>query len=796
MPSSQTTASSGDASATGIQSQSIVNNTTLASVQVGGTSSGDVKIDSVNKVEIVEAGGAVASSGDVMAAPQGTPIAVGTPKPTKPTTSVAVGATSASVATVGLQAQNSETVNLEKTATAVPNATGTLTVQHTGQVTIQSSALGAAASEGACAGDKCVTPTKVEPLASATAVPSSTSSAQGGTTAPTTGTGSPTGGNKISNASSGSAEATGLVAQNVVNTSADVKVTVKGENHGLIQVLIESITEIFNFGWASASTGNATASNNGAASPNASGISTATTKASSGNAQATGAEVDNKVDISSSSSVKVERNNYNPINIFINLFAQITNIAVGMATSGNAEATGSSNFDSAYGSGQTASSGSAKAIGLDTQNQVNMSAAAAVDIDGSNYADINIRVRFHTIIENIGIAFASTGIAKALGNSAAPSNTGSDSSASSTTSDGSNSRSSGSDGSGGQNDGGSTIQSSVAKSGDATAHGHNSSVQIASAQHASGNGDGEMNAVLPPVSNSLPEPRITPEEQNAKLPEKLQQLVEMVGDIHAQSGNAISQGFTTGDAVLNVQVAHAVNPGSTSASATNSYEFNMTASGDSSAQTGFAGVNATPTPMPPTPRTEMRQSESDSDSGSVYHNLSISFRAVQTSSSGYFAGHQPFQSTIKVKMPSKWPEFDRLPMPWQKMLVDGTASSRYTIPTWGGRPLVPPADETRQVTKGFVDIDPMGVWPGLELPPMPDQVITPPAEDGITAPLFGMPEPRGKSPWNSLLWSLMGMLIMGVMATRKGRGWISTWTQACLRQAQAAARLMLGLILR
>ncbi|MGI5837385.1 MAG: hypothetical protein ACOX87_12985 [Chloroflexota bacterium] len=771
--SGQTSASSGDATAIGIQSQSIVNNVTSAGVLVEGTNSGDIQIESVNQVEIVEVGTAVAISGDSLAA-NGPPIPIGTPGPSQATAGTVAGATSDPVSTVGLQIQNNETVSIETTATPVPDATGTLTVQHTGNVTIENYAEGLAASDGACTGSNCPpTPTKIEPL------PDSTPTVSPESSSPPV--------SDVFNASSGSADATGLVAQNVVNTSADVNVKIGGENHGLIQVVIESITEIFNFGWASALTGNATASNDGAASSGSDASST-TTVASSGDVQATGAEIDNNVDLSSSASVKVEGDNYNPINIFINLFARITNVAVGMATSGNAEATADDNSDDPSSGVWAATSGSADAVGLDVQNQVNMAAQAAVDIEGSNYADIIIHVRFHTIIENIGAAFASSGLAKVFGGSGEADAVGGESAPPSNEDGDSGTGSSESDGSGEPNDSGSMAESSIARGGDATAFGHTSSVQIASAQHAVSNSDGEMNVVLPPVSNSLLELQPIPEEEDNALPEEILQLLDRVADIRAQSGDATSRGFTTGDAVMNIQVGYAANPGSENASVTNSFEFNMTAAGDSSAEAGFAGVNATPTPIP-TPKPGTPGSEGSSDGESTYHQLSTRFQMVQTS--GLY-GYQPFKSNIKVSLPSNWPEFDQLQMPWQKTLVDESRLSAGAR-AWGGPLLF--SDEAREIFKSFVNIDPMGLWPDLALPLMPDQTIAPNAEGEIAGPIFGPPQSSSKGPWNSLLWSVTGMLILGVMATRRGRIWMSTWTHACLRQAQAAARLMLGLML-
>ena len=82
--------------------------------------------------------------------------------------------------------------------------------------------------------------------------------------------------------------------------------------------------------------------------------------ARSGSASATGAQVQNNVDLRSSAAVKVNGNNYNPINIMLNLAASLTNWGVGLASSGDAQSSG--------GGGGTASSGASNATGLQVLN--------------------------------------------------------------------------------------------------------------------------------------------------------------------------------------------------------------------------------------------------------------------------------------------------------------------------------------------------------------------------------------------------------------------------------------------
>jgi len=763
-PNPLTLASSGGASATGLQSQNVVVNSSQASVQVGGSNSGAITLQSSNRLEIVEGAQADARTGNTLAAPAGLPSPGITQVPT-PVVPTGAPATSAPATSVGLQAQNQ--VVLTAVATAAPSATGTITIQQQAQGVIQNVGMGVAVSGPALA-SPAPSPTKVAPLAESTPVPAATTPtvATTATTIATTAAQTPTPSAKADSvASSGSAQATGLQAQNVVTTSADVNVKVKGENKGLITVLIETITQIFNFGWAGASSGSAVAANGGSAaasgSPGPSAVPSPV-RAASGDAQATGAKVDNQIDVSGSASVKVNGDNHNPINIFMDMFAWIGNLGIGWAQSGNAVASGGSGTDPGASGATMARSGSAQAVGLDATNRVNMSASANVDIEGSNYADIYVRVRFYSYIWNEGAAYAGSGSVQSTGGAA-----GSGSAAGSLASTPSNGPA------------GTGFSSSVARSGDATAEGHNSSVQIASAQYANGNGSGSgFDAQLPTIINQLPQPRSL---GGSPTPASGLTLADAVGDVHAQSGNASSFGFQTGDAVLNAQVAHASNPGSDRASATNSFEFSSTMRGDSKAESGFAGVNATPVPTP-TPQIQREGGQAaEGHSAGGYYESRLEYYQT-TWAGGNSLGGKLFSSTVRVNVFPRWPDLEQPPMPEPQMPrvasvapapASGWASRVWSAAASGAASLVNPLVE----------------WPRLEAPPMPSQAL--PQGSG---PQFGAPG-NLRGPLEALIWSLLGMLALGAVATRRGRAWMTMWAQAGLRQARATARLIMGLIM-
>src|SRR4029453_13131821 len=101
---------------------------------------------------------------------------------------------------------------------------------------------------------------------------------------------------------------------------------------------------------------------------------------------ATGAQIQNNVDLHASAAVHVLGDNHDPINIVLNLAANLVNWGAGFATSGDAQGGGG---------GGAASSGATSATGLQVFNLVNMWADASVDIEGNNYAPITVYIRFN-----------------------------------------------------------------------------------------------------------------------------------------------------------------------------------------------------------------------------------------------------------------------------------------------------------------------------------------------------------------------------------------------------------------
>ena len=181
-------------------------------------------------------------------------------------------------------------------------------------------------------------------------------------------------------ATSGPSSAIGLAVQNTVTSNARVSVQVGGQNFAPIQVIVDSVARILNLGVAPPTTGDTT--EGPAATP------------------ATGSRIQNTVSLRSTAAVHVVGDNHNPIDIVLNLVANLVNTGVGLAQSGDGQASAA---------GGSATGGTATASGLQATNLVNMFASAAVDIDGNNYAPIFVHIFFASIIDNQGSAGSSGG---------------------------------------------------------------------------------------------------------------------------------------------------------------------------------------------------------------------------------------------------------------------------------------------------------------------------------------------------------------------------------------------------
>ena len=213
---------------------------------------------------------------------------------------------------------------------------------------------------------------------------------------------SPTGAGGTSQSASGAADARGLVARNQVTTDATVAVRVHGQNFAPITVVIDSIAHIFNLGVAQSTSGDSTTGGSATTTGPVSGQASA----SSGSAQASGAVVQNQIAMSSSAQVEVHGDNYSPINIVLDLAANLVNWGIGWAKSGDAQA---QDGGAGAGANDSATSGAASARGLQVFNLISMWADATVDIDGDNYAPITVDVHFRSNIDNRGLAVSQTG---------------------------------------------------------------------------------------------------------------------------------------------------------------------------------------------------------------------------------------------------------------------------------------------------------------------------------------------------------------------------------------------------
>ena len=408
--SSGASATSGSAAASGLAAQNTVVNSSTGSVQVAGKNHADIENYSVHETTVENVGQASATTGDAYVnysssrrknnsssakGPRSEPISdTGSTGQTTVTggtssTTYVGGGVATTRATGDLTTNAKDGAVKQQVAsntglTPVPVSTDTaITVEHEQEVELKSGGQAEAKSLAACATAKC-NPTGAAAQAGA-----------GGVSAAT-----------------GAARASGLEAQNVVTTQGQASVNVKGENYGVITLVVESLTRIFNHGKAQSVSGRtqsveyAVPASGTSDSLASRGVSTPTGGgAQSGGADATGARLTNEVNLSSKASVKVEGDNHNPIELLLEMAVNLVNWGKASSTSGDAAAGGEGGR---AGSSQAAS-GSSSATGLTVQNLVNLNGLATVDIEGNNYAPITVWLRFITEIENEGSARAKSG---------------------------------------------------------------------------------------------------------------------------------------------------------------------------------------------------------------------------------------------------------------------------------------------------------------------------------------------------------------------------------------------------
>ncbi|MBV9598076.1 MAG: hypothetical protein JOZ87_14540, partial [Chloroflexi bacterium] len=711
-PAGLTTAASGDASATGVTSQNQTNNVESGAVQVAGQSQAPVDVTNAAQTTVNDTAASLAQSGQawaVAAGANGGPSNVSTPVTAPAPVTVQGSAT-------GLSAQNTVSTSSNATVT-VPGGTSTtpISLQPSQSVAIAAGSVASANSAPACSGTMCA-----------------------GTSNPAAAAASPSA--EPARASSGAADAQGVTAQNVVNTNANVSVQVHGQNFAPIQVVIDTVTQILNWGAAVATSGDTTATGGGAgttatgsgAGTTATGggagttatTSSTTTTAKSDNVDVTGATVQNQVDMRSSASVHVTGDNHSPIDVVLNLAADLLNWGIGSAQSGDAQATGA-------GGGGSAASGRASATGLRVVNLVNMWADASVDIDGNNYAPIVVVIDFNTRIRNYGAAVASSGnVAAGESRPASPS------SPQATQAD-----PAGTSGStGATSASGASNWITSAKGGSTVAVANSADANITSQQVGSANGSHPVSsALISQLLHSLPSDSVNPllpaDKPAGATPTPQAGLT-------SSGGSSFASGIHTTLTQQNIQVAACEDPG-VSCLARNDATMSFSSvdvgpnpldptahrSGSNSSDCGicasgaWVGVNATPTPTAAA-RTDNNGSSSGT-TASAPNGGDTSAAADDTSNGGAGSG----SGGRGLRGPTYFAPFDTALVP------SGHTVSVDLWDQWPGRRLPPmPNLVTHNSAPNGDNVDvSFDQWPGADQLPMP-QLIEVSAPTGKTAP--------------------------------------------------------------
>ncbi|MBV9895882.1 MAG: hypothetical protein JO020_17090 [Chloroflexi bacterium] len=780
-----TTASSGAASSTGVLAQNTVSNTQAGAVAVQGQSQAPVAVTALSGATINDTAASLAQSGQAWAVAAG---ANGAPSNVKTPVVTGGAPNSVSVSTTGLSAANTVSTSSNATVT-VPGSsapTAPINVQPSDSVSIVNGA-------------------------SATAASGSTGIASGG--APLTAAGV-----QAARAASGATSAEGVVAQNTVNTNARVSVDVHGQNFAPIQVVINSLTQILNWGAATASSGDATATGNGGGT-----TSQSSTKASSGDVQVTGATVQNTVNMQTSASVHVTGDNHSPINVMLNLAADLLNWGLGAGQSGDAQAGGA-------GGGGTASSGRVSATGLQVVNLVNMWADASVEVDGNNYAPITVIIDFNTRIRNYGAASAASGNVAVGG----PAATGSASSAPQSHS----SNPAGVNGSsGGTVSSGSSSWTVGAKGGNTVAVANSADATITSMQIAGGNGGGSVSsAMITQLLQSMPSDAANPLLQR-QLPSAATPTPQ--AGITSTGGDSVATGMHTTLQQQNIQMAACQDPevaclsrnlaAMTFSSADVSNPLDPTSNQPGSNQTGsqsdcgicangsFVGVNSTPTPTP-SPKTNTgtgsagTQTRTGSDSsdaggsnGGSRHRSFTQFTTISPGlmPTGYTVDvdlwdqwpgrrlppmpnmqtHKPAGTDVNVSL-NGWPGADELPMP---SLIE-VASSTGPAPAASGRTparLIRTASSDQGIGANSEDDDGgplplLGIynvsagWPDAEALPMPvpaarSSAAVATSTDDSSAAAADQADSTGPGGLEAAVVALLGAVLALLGATPRGR---------------------------
>jgi hypothetical protein len=590
-----------------------------------------------------------------------------------------------------------------------------------------------------------------------------------------------------------------LVAQNTVNTNAAASVHVGGQNFAPIKIIIDSITQIFNTGVASSNSGDATSGG-----ARTSGSAPTGQTASSGSAQATGARIQNTIDLRSSAAVRVKGNNYNPIDIVLNLTANLFNTGVGVASTGDAQASGGGSGAS----GGAATSGAASATGLEVMNLVNMWGVASVDVEGNNYAPIVVQIHFKTNIDNRGMAVANSGNASA-GQAGAKQPAVTQPAGGSAPAKGAASQ-------------GSSGTSSKARSGSALAVANSVDASITSNQLSGANAASTIAAsAIPSMLRELPTGKWSPfVEQN--LTTTVAPPVE--AGLNSTSGDSTAVGLHSTINQTNSQLVACSDPNGCLARNAATMDVlvrdsdtnpaardgdNKPGRGGTSAESGAALVNATPTPISQQPPRTGSNSGSNPDASRKQSTggSSASARQQRSSGSGVYANHQlggelaATGHVVIVDLWSEWPGRRLPPMP--EPLGQGPSRTNVSVSmnTWPGSEELPlptqleqvaPATEAQgrraamssdavasDVTQGIgllelTNVDPWDLWPTVDQLPVPAQVLHSASRsweaDAVAA---GEPSVRDEAGVTLIEIGLAAIIAtaLGVLGgTRRGRG--------------------------
>jgi hypothetical protein len=719
-------------------------------------------VQSAATTNITDTGVASAQSGSADAGVTGAqPVVVASPAPaTGPSSGPAVSTGLTTSPSVGNQFQVSRVVPGGTTSSDPVNIT------QTQLATVFTGGSGVAASGAGCGGPACAT--------SSAAAPSGATATQ------------PT------QAVSGPGIAQGLVADNTVTTQATASVSVAGRNFALIQVVMDAVTRIANWGSASAVSG-AASSSSGPASGPAHGSAVSGSPAASGATQALGAQVHNQIDLSSSTNVRVTGDNHNPINVVLNLAASLLNLGIGVARSGDAQTSATSSQASGVAS---ATSGSAAATGLAVQNAVNLQADASIQVDGDNYAPISIAIHFDTAVDNRGWAQASTGAAQAGATPAPPSN------------------------------GGAGSGHTTARSGPATVIGDMVKVNAVSVQSA--NANGVSKAGQTPDSQASASAAAVPAGATTAAPQKQSPPDPAApsstpSGAHATSGAALASGIETSANVLNIQTSACTTP-ATGCAAANS----------SSVVVQVEPAASADPPLPTIPGQPGQPGSGNSSTGSGAKATSGLDRSdAPASPSGPAALVNPFADVVARRLPPLPKQPPRVASgvivgqdPWSlppaapdqlpalpasfsepdagmSVAVTTTSAPGTGAPPispsdrgrteWATSPSTQGATETQPAPPPMADVNPWTVLPEAQRPAMPAQIgrpvstqpmpvsAQPVAAELATAALPQVsesPQPAAATPLDPFVFGIgatagIGLVLASAASTPRARRWLA-----------------------